>query len=485
MITIQTKEKPMKTEERSSSGISLRAFLVVTVVLLAILFLCGSLSYFIPQGSFERDVDNNIIPGTYQAGEIEGISFGRVLTAPVRVFASEDALSIIMISAFLLIMSGIFHILEETGGVKTLVTNIMSKLRDRGGPVVCITVLIFMLFGSLFGMFEELVTLLPLIIVFMLSMKMDTMVGVGACMLAACFGFSTAITNPFSVGTAAQYAGIPVSSGAWLRIIFFGIVYLIVCLWLMNYIHKIERNPKLSPTYASDEKRRQNLSQEMGNTPENQKKISRVYGAFFVIQGILLVAVACIRSISGFAIPILAASFLITGLISGCIVAGKFWRVLGMFFKGAVGMIPAVLMIAIASSVKLVMVESNVIDTVMQYVMDLLDGKGRFVTILLIYALILFLQLFIGSASAKIFLVMPIVLPITNAMGISPQLVILAYCMADGFTDVILPTNPVLLIGLSMAKVSYWKWLKWTWKLQLLLFVISIFVLWFATLIGY
>ena len=148
-------------------------------------------------------------------------------------------------------------------------------------------------------------------------------------------------------------------------------------------------------------------------------------------------------------------------------------------------MLPAVLMIALASSVKLVMEESNVIDTVMHSVLELLAGKGKFVTLLLIYALILFLQLFIGSASAKIFLVMPIVLPITTALGISPTLIILTYCMADGFTDVILPTNPVLLIGLSMANVSYWKWLKWTWKIQLLLFAISVLVLLFGVLIGY
>ena len=482
MITIHTS---VKTKEKPSSCISVRAFLVVAIVLLVILFLCGSLSYFIPQGSFARDVAGNIIPGTYEAGEIAGISFGRVITAPVRVFASEDALSIIMISVFLLVMSGIFNILEETGGVKTFVVSIMRNLRDRGGPVVCITVLIFMLFGSLFGMFEELVTLLPLIIVFMLSMKMDTLVGVGSCLLAACFGFSTAITNPFSVGTAAQFAGIPASSGAWLRIVFFGIVYLTLCVWLMNYIRKIEKDPKASPTYASDEQRRKTLMDELGDIPENQQKIFRVYSGFFAIQGVLLVAVACIREISRFAIPILAASFLITGLISGWIVSGRLFTVLGMFAKGAVSMLPAVAMIALASSVKLVMVESNIIDTVMQFVLDMLVGRSKIVTILLIYALILFLQLFIGSASAKIFLVMPIVLPITNALGISPRLVILTYCMADGFTDVILPTNPVLLIGLSMAKVSYFKWLKWTWKLQLLLFVISVLVLLFGTMIGY
>ena len=234
-----------------------------------------------------------------------------------------------------------------------------------------------------------------------------------------------------------------------------------------------------------DQKRRESLILRRGGKSQDQQKIFRVYATFFGFQGVLLVAIACIRAISGLAIPILAASFLIFGLIAGQIVCRNFRKVLSYFLQGAVAMLPAVAMIALASSVKLVMVESNIIDTVMNAVLQLLVGKGNFVTILLIYALILFLQLFIGSASAKIFLVMPIVLPITNALGISPTLVILTYCMADGFTDVILPTNPVLLIGLSMANVSYWKWLKWTWKIQLTLFVISVLVLLFGVLIGY
>ena len=457
----------------------------MAVILAVILFFCGSLSYYIPQGTFARDAEGNILPGTYEAGQVEGIAFWRVITAPVRVFASGDALTIIMISIFLLVMSGVFDLLDKTGGIKVFIVHIMRRMRDRGGPVVCITVLLFMLFGSLFGLFEELVTLLPLIIVFMLSMKLDTMVGLGACLMAACFGFSTAISNPFSVGTAAQLAGVPVSSGVWLRIVFFGIVYLTVCVFLMAYLKKLQRDPTCSPTYASDLKKRAALMDKPDELPRDHERIFRIYAVFFLIQGVLLVAIASIRAISGLAIPILAASFLISGLIAGRLVCGEFRQVLRCFGRGALAMLPAVAMIALASSVKLVMDESNVIDTVMHAALRLLDGKGKFVTVLLIYGLILFLQLFIGSASAKIFLVMPIVLPITNALGISPTLVILTYCMADGFTDVILPTNPVLLIGLSMANVSYWKWLKWTWKLQLLLFLISVAVLLFGVLIGY
>jgi uncharacterized ion transporter superfamily protein YfcC len=153
--------------------------------------------------------------------------------------------------------------------------------------------------------------------------------------------------------------------------------------------------------------------------------------------------------------------------------------------RGAASMLPAVIMIAIASSIKLVMTESGIIDTIMYYVIRMLDGRSKFVTILLVYLLILVLQVFIGSSSAKIMLVMPIIVPICASIGISPAMVILAYCMADGFTDVILPTNPVLLVGLSMANVPYTKWFKWTWKLQLIILALTVVVLLFATGIGY
>lgn len=484
---MRTKEKPITKPEKEEafSTINARAFITVVSILVAILILCGALSYMIPQGSFQRDENGGIITDTYEAGAVSGIAIWRVLTAPVRVFATDDAVTIIMISVFLLVMSGIFNVLDKTGGIRTFIVHIMKRLRDKGAPVVCLTVLIFMLFGSLFGMFEELVTLLPLMIVFMLSMKMDTMMGLGSCLLAACFGFSAAITNPFSVGIAAEYAGVSTSSGVWLRLVFFAIVYASLCVFLMFYLRRIERNPKQSLTYETDLVKRENLNIETEGSQNYQKRAFQIYAIFFAIQGLLLVAIASVRAISGLAIPILAGSFLIFGLISGILVCKKTGKVLKWFAQGAVAMLPAILMIAIASSVRLVMEESGIIDTIMHFVLCYLEGCSKFAAILLIYALILFLQLFIGSATAKLILIMPIVMPIANALGISPTLIILTYCMADGFTDVIMPTNPVLLIGLSMANVSYPKWVKWTWKLQLIVFLISVLVLLFGVWIGY
>ena len=472
-------------KEKAFSSIGLRSFLTVVIILTAVIIISGALSYFIPQGEFQRDEAGAIIPDSYVQNEIGGIAPWRIITAPFRVFVSEDSLTIIMISLFLLIMSGIFNLIDKTGGIKILIGRIMKKLRDKGGPIVCITTLVFMLFGSFFGMFEELVTLLPLVIMFMLSINMDTMTGLGACMIAACFGFSAAITNPFSVGLAAQVADINPSNGVWLRLVFFGIVYTTLCVFLMLHLKKIEKNPKLSPSYEIDLEKRENLDACDSSTIKNSDKIFKAYAIFFALQGAMLILIASVKAIASLAIPLLAVSFLLAGIIAGLCVTEKKSLVFKYILNGAVSMLPAVLMIALASSVKLIMTESGIIDTIMNSVISLLDGKSKFLAIVLIYLLILVIQVFIGSASAKIMLIMPIVMPIAVALGLSPEIVILAYCMADGFTDVILPTNPILLVGLSMANVSYGKWVKWTWKLQAIIFVMTILVLFFGIAINY
>lgn len=474
-----------KKKDEAFSQIGTKSFLVVVALLCAILALCGVLSNFVPQGAYQRDDLGMIISGTYVKGAVKGIAFWRVITAPFRVFASEDGLTVIMISVFLLVMSGVFNLLEKTGGVRVVIGKAVKKFSGKKRLLVFFVTLVFMAFGSFFGMFEELVTLLPLVIVLMLSMGFDTLTGLGVCMMSACFGFSAAITNPFSVGIVADLADTHVFNGAWLRVLFFLFVYGAVCLFLTLHIKKIEKNPARSYTYEIDQRKLQALGQAGSEETQNEGKIFKTFITFFALQLVVLMLVAAIRPISGFAIPILAASFLIGGIVAGLCVCPKKSDVFLHLLKGAVAMLPAVVMIALASSVKLVMVESGIMDTVMHEVIEALEGKNKFLCILLIYLLILFLQIFIGSSSAKIMLIMPIMLPIAQSLGISTPVIILTYCIADGFTDVILPTNPVLLVGLSMANVSYGTWVKWTWKFQLVLFAATVALLMLAVQIGY
>lgn len=474
-----------ESKEKAFSSISTKSFFMVVALLSAIIIACGFLTLIVPQGSFSRDENGMIIAGSFVQGDVKGIAFWRVITAPFRVFASEDALTIIMISIFLLVMSGVFNLLEKTDGISVFIGKTVRKFSNKKRLVVCFAVFVFMLFGSFFGMFEELVTLLPLVIVFMLSMGFDTLTGLGVCMMAACFGFSAAITNPFSVGIVASLANIHVMDGVWLRLVFFAIVFVSICGFLLLHVKKISKDPTKSLTYAIDQKKLETLDFTVKEESARERKIFKVYAVFFAVQLVALVLIATVRAISSFAVPILAASFLIGGIVSGLLVCEKKSDTFKFIFKGAVAMLPAVVMIALASSVKLIMSESGILDTVMNGVIIALSGKSKFVCIVLIYILILFLQIFIGSSSAKIMLIMPIMLPVCNALGISTTVVMLTYCMADGFTDVILPTNPVLLIGLSIANVSYGKWVKWTWLFQLIMFVVTVLILLFAVGIGY
>lgn len=487
----QTPEK--STNEKPVSNIETKSFLVIVILLSLIIALSGILSYIIPQGYYARTEQGYIIPDSFILGEVEGIAFWRILTAPVRVYLSEDALTIIMISCFLLVMSGVFNLMDKTGGIRIFIGKTIKKFSSKGKWVICITTLVFMLFGSFFGLFEELVTLLPIIILFMLSLGYDTMTGLGICMMASCFGFAAAITNPFSIGLIPEMAAdsglsFSVTDGLWLRILFFVCVFAVVCSFLLLHVRNITRNPKKSLSYEIDLKKRESLQSQLAKqhiAPEKEQLIFKVFAVFFAVQFALLILIASVRAISGYAIPILAVSFLLGGIICGLLVCenkGDAFRYLG---QGALSMLPAVALIALASSVKLVMVEGGIMDTVMYYVTEYLKGRNPYTCVILLYFLILILQLFIGSASAKIFLIMPIVLPIAANLGISPTVVALTYCIADGFTDMILPTNPVLLIGLSVAGVSYGKWAKWTWLMQLFLFLFTILVLLFAVAIGY
>jgi uncharacterized ion transporter superfamily protein YfcC len=84
---------------------------------------------------------------------------------------------------------------------------------------------------------------------------------------------------------------------------------------------------------------------------------------------------------------------------------------------------------------------------------------------LIIYLLALIIEFFIGSGSAKAFLMMPILLPLSDLVGVTRQVTVTAYCFGDGFSNLMYPTNPVLLIALGLTVVSYPKWIRWTAKL--------------------
>ena len=157
----------------------------------------------------------------------------------------------------------------------------------------------------------------------------------------------------------------------------------------MLHLRKITKDPKTSLTYEIDKQKRENFDAVESSLVMDEDKLFRVYAVFFGVQAIVLLLIASIRVISSYAIPILAASFLIGGIVAGLVVCPKKRDVASYMLRGAASMIPAVAIIAVASSVKLVMAESGVMDTIMHRVLLLLEGKNQFVAIFFCYFIII------------------------------------------------------------------------------------------------
>ena len=182
---------------------------------------------------------------------------------------------------------------------------------------------------------------------------------------------------------------------------------------------------------------------------------------------------------------IVAVMFLAAGIVS-VLTAGTAPKAFGgSFLHGVLSILPAVLMILMAASIKYTLEEAMILDTVLHGAMSLTATLPKWCVILFIYLIVLVMNFFIASGSAKAFLLIPLIAPIAQAFGISPQLAIVAFAFGDGFSNVFYPTNPVLLISLGLADVSYGRWVKWSWKFQGLNLLMTCLILLFGLAVGY
>lgn len=474
-------------ENRKLINISKKSFISVLIILLALMVGAYILTYLIPQGEYPRDLDGNII-GVYALLDVGNLSIFELLLAPIRIFGTSDGLTVVMICLFLFVLGGFFTVMEKTNGITVIIKKLIIRFKDKKHLLIRLIVLIFMVFGAFFGVFEESVALLPIMILLSLSLGYDTLLALGMTLLAAGFGFASAITNPFSVGIASEIAGINILSGALLRLLVFIMMYFIVSTFLVMYAKKLEKNPKKSLTYEQDLNKNKSFEINESIKVDNESQIFRVYTTIFVILISVIVGASLLQLIFNLdipTIPLMAATFLIGGFVSGYLVTNNFKFVSKTFLKGILSVLPAALLIILASSVKYIISEGMIMDSILHYLETFFVDKPTVLAVIGIYFMILFIQFFIGSASAKAFLIMPILIPLVAILGISKELSILAFVFGDGYTNVIFPTNGVLLIGLSIANVSYGKWFKWTYKLQIITLLFTVLILVLAYFIGY
>ena len=448
----------------SSKNPAIKTFLSATIILIIMLIITGLLTYIIPNGDFNTETM------TYTEREEQGIPIMTWIGAPILVLFSESGPLVIAIILFLLIIGGAIHLLKATGLIEGVILAIVKKFSDNEFALLSVLTFVFMALGAFIGVFEEVVPLVPLMIILARRMGWDDLTGLGVSVLATGLGFAAAVTNPFTIGVAQELAGIPVFSGALLRILVFISVYVLLVAFLYKRTkkHRVER-----------------VEIEIEKTQNVPKKAYTFFISLMLIMFLLVGATPFVEAIRDVTLPIIGLIFLIAGIGVGVIVNGKASWVMKQFVIGARDMSPAILLILLATGIKHVMIEGHILDTILYQISENISDTSPLLAIFTVFGVVMMLNFFIGSGSAKAFILMPILMPIMDILGVSRQLGILAFQFGDGFSNVLYPTNAVLLISLGLVQVSYGKWLKFILPLQVILALLALFWLTVAYLMGY
>lgn len=460
--------------ENGSIKIGKRTFFSAVIIIGCLMIAAGILTQVVPAGEFQREfVDGRevVVPGTFSYVEAANYPIWRWFTAPFEVLWGPDSLMIITIIIFILIIGGSFAVLDHAGVLAAAIKRIVAAVGQRKYLLLCLITLFFMLFGSLLGIFEEMVPLVPLAVALALSLGWDSLTGLGMSLLATAFGFSAAIANPFTIGVAQRIAGLPAFSGAGYRTAIFVLTYGLLIAFLIFHAKRVEKNPRSSSVWQEDEERRGGKEQgELGSAPVKRGPLVWFVGALIGVVGVIIFA-SLIPGLSDFTMPLVALLFLAGGLGAGLLAgSGGVFRAFG---RGVLGILPGVLLIMMAMSVKFIISQGGIMDSVLHYAADTISHTSPAGASLLTYGVVLVMNFFIGSATAKAFLLMPLLTPLADLVGITRQVAVLAFAFGDGFSNVLYPTNPVLLIALGLTVVSYPKWFRWVIGLQLAVLVLT------------
>jgi uncharacterized ion transporter superfamily protein YfcC len=469
-----------KMDKHLGMKLNRKTFLQSTSILIILILLSGILTRFIPAGHYERITKDGIT--LIKSGSFHFLPNSthfpiyRWFTAPIELFFSKDALTVIVIISFILIIGGSFAIFDETRVFERIIDSLVNRFLHKERWIIAIFSLFFMLLGSIFGILEEVIPLIPIMVLVAKRLGWDDLMGLGLSLLSVGFGFSAALFNPFTIGIAQSLTGVPIFSGILYRIVIFIVTYGILLLFLFRYHKKLKQiaihNLDVNVEYAASSE----------HNPFTTSIKPTIIGFALLLVVMMLLPII---HLADYSMPIIALGIFFTALVTGISCKVPLSKIIRYFMKGLINLAPSSLLIILALSVKHIVESAHMMDTLLYYISTNVKGLGPIAGGITMYLIVFVLQFFIPSATAKALLVMPILTPIGDILGVTRQSVVLAFNFGDGFSHLLYPTNPALLIALSLTTVSFSKWLKWTVGIQIILFIVTMIFLILAILFKY
>jgi len=514
------------------------------VIVFYVIIFAALLTWLVPGGEYIKEVqdvngiDKEVL--IYKKAENQPQTW-QLFAAFFKGFEKQAGIII-----FILLIGGAFWIMNASRAIdlgifsflrftKTLEHRKFFRVLGVENIIITLVMLLFSVFGAVFGMSEETIAFIIIMVPLAISMGYDSITGVAMSFVAAGLGFAGAILNPFTIGIAQGIAELPLFSGLEYRLFCWLIINFVGIAFVLRYASKIKKDPSKSPVFKEDKLWRDKSD---AASEEEEIKVSPASWASLIILSIGLTVFAIIYPITTIsigdtasgsgsstsipAIPILSFLFIVSSilmlrkalwqyilnmlaftilfLITG--VMGYGWYIMEiatlffvmglfagiamnkspnsitrLFLDGAADILSAALIVGLAGGIIVILEEGMVIDTLLYQASTAMQDFGEIASVGIMYVIQTFINVFIPSGSAKAAITMPIMAPFSDLIGISRQATVMAFQFGDGFTNMITPTSGVLIGVLGVAKIPYEKWVKWVTPLMIILVVLGFLLL--------
>lgn len=408
------------------------------------------------------------IPNTYKKVAANPQGFFEFVQSPIKgIIEASDVIFLV------LFIGGLIGIMELTGAFDAGIIWLSNMLKGREYILIIITTTLIALGGTTFGLGEETLAFLPILIPVFIAAKYDAMVGVACIFLGCSVGSMCSTTNPFATIIASDSAGINWTTGLYGRLTMFCVCTTISILYILRYAQRVKNDPAKSIIFDQKEE----MEKLFGSSPEtNSSKLNhKLRTIIFLFTTCFIVMIIGVSALDWWFTE-MSSVFLVGAILIGFVAKINESDFVNAFSKGAGNLLGVAFIIGIARGVSILMKDGFISDTVLYNTSAITEGmdKGLFVNSL--FFIYNGLSFFIPSSSGMAVLSMPIMSPLADTVGIGREIIVNTYLYGMGLFGLINPTG-LILATLGIVKIGFDKWLKFVWPLVIILGLISMLFL--------
>jgi len=455
----------------------------VYIVLGMIMLLAAVATYLVPAGKFAR------VPGPDGRQTIDPESYARVAPTPVGLIDLMTAIPTGIIAAaevvvFTLMIGGAFMVLRTTGIIEVGVGNLAQRFARRGVLVIPVLMILFAAIATVIGTQELALVYVPILIPLMIALKFDSVTAAGIALCATTAGFCTGIINPINTGLGQKIAGVELYSGKGLRTVAFFLITGFAVLMVSRYARRVHRDPSAS-LLAGDpvelKKREAYVHDDLATPARLNVRQRLATGAVVAFLGLLVWGVLA----QGWFMIQMSGLFIVMGLVVGVIGGLTLTRVCEAFNLGFREVLVGAIIAGVARAVAVVLEKGQIIDTIVHSLGNAVGGLPAVLAAAGMFFVQFVLSFIVSSGSGQALVTMPIMGPLADVLGLTRQMAVLAYQLADGTGNILFPTSGYFMAVLALAGVPWQKWLTFYLPICLGWVVIALGLLTYAQLTGW